>query len=639
MTSPAPRTRLASVFQHHAVLQAERACPVWGWDAPGQEVTLRLAGHAASTRAGADGRFEIELPARAHGGPYVLEVEGSTHVTIEDVWFGEVWLASGQSNMEWKVAASHDAFREIASAQLPQIRVFKVELRPSTTPELDCQGAWVPCSPETVGELSAVGYFFARELWRARQVPIGIIDATWGGTRIEAWASAEALGPLLPDLESQRASLASELADLPALRARYERTLLDWQHTHMPVDAENVGFREGWAAPEHRDADWQSLDLPTFWQSHGMAFNGVVWFRRAVTLPSTWAGRELVLSLGALDDFDDSYFDGTLVGRTPPGTLDAHRVLRRYAIHADRAPGGSHVLAVRVFDHFGGGGFAGPASEMFIECPALGERIALHGPWRLRVEREIPLVPMSVFESMPPPPLALAQQNAPAALFCGMIAPLIPYALRGALWYQGESSVDQHRRYCALQVALMRDWRTRWRQGQFPFYYVQLANYAATAHWPRLREAQAQAASEPQAGMVVTFDIGNPNDIHPTNKQEVGRRLSLWARARVYGEASLPHESPELVGVTIEGPLARVRLAHAEGLRTSDGHAPRGFTLAGADGRHVPASARIEGDEVVLSCADVARPSAVRYAFVDTLAANLQNAAGLPATPFRTDAD
>jgi sialate O-acetylesterase len=639
MTFSASRTRLASLFSDHAVLQAERACPVWGWDSPGQALTLRLGGEEASTRAGADGRFELELPARAAGGPYTLEVEGSTRVSVEDVWFGEVWLASGQSNMEWRVAASHDAAREIAAAQLPLIRAFKVPPRPSATPELDCAGAWVPCSPESVGELSAVGYFFARELWRARGVPIGIIDATWGGTRIEAWASSEALAPLVPELEAQRAQLASELADLPALRARYERTLLDWQQSHMPVDAENAGFAQGWAAPEHPDADWLALDMPTFWQSHGMAFNGVVWFRRAVTLPSSWAGRELVLSLGALDDFDDSYFDGALVGRTPPGTLEAHRLLRRYAIPGERVRGGSHVLAVRVFDHFGGGGFAGPAGEMFIECPALGERIALHGPWRLRVEREIPLVPMSVFETLPPPPLALAQQNAPAALFCGMIAPLIPYALRGALWYQGESSVDQHRRYRALQVALIRDYRTRWRQGQFPFYYVQLANYAATAHWPRLREAQAQAASEPQTGMVVTFDIGNPNDIHPTNKQEVGRRLSLWARARVYGEPSLAHEGPTLAAVTIERSLARVRLANAAGLRTSDGHAPRGFTLAGADGRHVPASARIEGDEVLLSCADVPRPSAVRYAFVDTLAANLQNAAGLPAAPFRTDAD
>jgi sialate O-acetylesterase len=367
-----------------------------------------------------------------------------------------------------------------------------------------------------------------------------------------------------------------------------------------------------------------------------MTFNGVVWFRRTVELPSAWAEREVWLSLGALDDFDDTYFDGVLVGRTPPGTLEAHRVRRRYPIPSARS-GARHVLAVRVFDHFGAGGFAGPASDMYLECPELGERLALGGAWRLLAERQIPLLPMNVFESLPRPPLALAQQNAPAALFHGMLAPLIPYALRGAIWYQGESNVDRHASYRAMLVALIRDLRTRWAQGQFPFYYVQLANYSASPTWPLLREAQAEAASEPETGMVVTLDIGDERDIHPTNKQEVGRRLALWARARTYGEAGLAHQGPTLERVRIEGAIVRVRFAQAEGLATSDGDAPRGFTLAGSDGGHQPASAHVEGSEVVLSSERVPAPCAVRYAFVDTLRVNLCNRAGLPAAPFRTD--
>lgn len=637
MPEQLPRTRLASLFTQHAVLQAGQTCPVWGWDTPGRSLTLRLGGITAEARADAGGNFLFELPAMDPGGPHTLVVEGSSRVELADVWFGEVWLASGQSNMEWPVSAARDARREVAAARWPAIRSFKVEPRPSLQEEVECGGQWEVCSPETAAELSAVGYYFARELHEALGVPVGIIDATWGGTCIEAWTSPAALGPVLPSLDQTRARLAADLLELPRLRAEYQQAVLDWQTASLPADTENRGLALGWAAAALDDAGWRELDLPAFWQSHGMAFNGVVWFRRAIEVPSGWAGQALTLRLGALDDFDHAYFDGEEVGRTPPGTLDAHRVRRKYPVPGRLVRGGRHVVAVRVFDHFGGGGFAGPASEMFLECAASGERIALAGPWRLAVEREIPLLPMSVFESLPPPPLALALQHAPGALFNGMLAPLVPYGLRGALWYQGESNVDRHREYRTLFVAFMRDLRTRWGQGQFPFYYVQLANFVASPSWPRLREAQAGAEIEPETGMVVTLDVGDAHDIHPTNKQEVGRRLALLARARTYGEAALPCQGPRLERVSIEGSQARVRFASAAGLRTADGRAPRGFTLAGPDGRHVEAQAMIEGGDVILSSPEVGRPCAVRYAFSDAPDVNLQNGAGLPAAPFRTD--
>lgn len=637
MSEQPARTRLASLFTHHAVLQAGQTCPVWGWDAPGKDLTLRLGELALSARADADGNFGFELPAMGPGGPHTLVVEGSSRVELGDVWFGEVWLASGQSNMEWPVSAARDARREAAEARWPAIRAFKVEPRSSLQEEVECGGRWEVCSPETVGDFSAVGYFFARELHQARGVAVGIIDATWGGTCIEAWISPAALGPVLPSLDATRARLAADLNELPRLQAEYERVVLEWQAANLPSDATNRGLGLGWAEAGFDDSGWASLELPAFWQAHGMAFNGVVWFRRAVEVPPTWAGHAVTLSLGALDDFDHAYFDGEEVGRTPPGTLDAHRVRRRYPVPATSVRGGRHVVAVRVFDHFGAGGFAGPAGEMFLECAARGERIPLTGAWRLGVEREIPLLPMNVFESLPRPPLALALQHAPGALFNAMLAPLVPYALRGMIWYQGESNVDRHAEYRGLQVALIRDLRTRWGRGQFPFYYVQLANFVASPGWPRLREAQAAAENEPETGMVVTLDVGDSQDIHPTNKQEVGRRLSLWARARTYGEAALVHQGPQLERVSIEGSRVRVRLAHAEGLNTTDGRAPRGFTLAGPDGRHVAARASLEGGDVLLSSAEVARPCAVRYAFEDDPRVNLQNGAGLPAAPFRTD--
>jgi sialate O-acetylesterase len=637
-------TELASLFTDHAILQAGRPCPIWGWDRPGQALRVRLLAAGGgevgcwSAEADAAGRFVCELAATASGGPYQLVVEGSSTRVIEDVWFGEVWLASGQSNMEWTVASSSDAPREIAEAHWPALRFFKVEPLASQVPRERCAGRWVVCCPADAGDFSAVGYAFAREIHRAQRVPVGIIDATWGGTRIEAWMSLEALEPLLPELPELRARLERELSELPRLRAEYEQATVEWQRAHLPADTGNQGLSRGWAEPAFDDSAFAELPLPGFWQAHGMVFNGVVWFRRAVELPASWAGHELMLGLGALDDFDHTYFDGVEIGRTPPGTLDAHRVLRRYRVPAERVRGGSHLLAVRIFDHFGGGGFAGPASEMVLECPALGERIALSGPWRVAVEREIPLVPMGVFESFPAPPLALAQQHTPAALFQGMTAPLIPYAIRGAIWYQGESNVTSHERYRDQMRALIRDYRTRWGQGQFPFHYVQLASFRATEDWPRLREAQAEALSEPATGMVVTLDIGDPNDIHPRNKREVGRRLALVARARTYGEA-LVHEGPRLLGVDIAGSSARVRFTNAAGLATSDAQPPRGFTLAGADGKAWPAHAVIDGESVVLSHPRVPAPRAVRYAFSDAPDVNLQNAAGLPAWPFRTDVD
>ncbi|MET0409770.1 MAG: sialate O-acetylesterase [Polyangiaceae bacterium] len=640
---PAHQTRLASLFTDHLVLQADEPCPVWGWDEPGRAVTLRLSGaglreYTLSAESNAQGEFRFVVAPTAPGGPYTLTVEGSSTIVLSDVWLGEVWLASGQSNMEWKVASSKDAAREVESADFPLIRQFKVEPRPSQTPESTTPGSWQVCSPTTAPELSAVGYFFARELVQKRGVAVGIIDATWGGTCIEAWISLSALEGVLPDLAAQRARLQAELGDLPRLAAEYSDKLTAWQRASLPGDTDNQGLARGWARPEHDDASWPTLELPTLWQRHGLLFNGVVWFRKVLEIPARFAGHELTISLGAVDDFDDTYLGGELAGSTPPGTVDAHRVRRRYVVPAARVQAGRTVLAVRVFDHFGGGGFVSVPSEMHIESSAYpGQRIPLAGPWRYAVEREIPLVPMSVFNGYPAPPAALAQQNTPAALFHGMIAPLVPYALRGAIWYQGESNAERHALYRAQQIALIRDWRTRWGQGQFPFYVVQLANFKASPGWPRLREAQAGARTEPAADFVVTIDIGDSNDIHPTNKQEVGRRLSLLARARAYGE-DVVHHGPRLRSFKVEERRVRVQLDHAVGLCTSDGKPVRGFFLAGPSGKFAAARAEIEGSDVVLSASDVPEPRAVRYAFSDDPDANLINGAGLPAEPFRTDA-
>lgn len=621
------------------VLQRDRRNALWGWDEPDREVRVTLEGHAGSQffrarTAENDGRFELELPELPAGGPYTLTIEGSSTERLVDVLVGEVWLASGQSNMEWTVAMSAGADREIAEAHHPQLRCLFVTRTPSPEPAARAFAEWRVVSPKSVGDVSAVGYFFARELQRALGVPVGFVDAAWGGTRVEAWTSARALGAVL-DLGAERARYVLPAHQLEETRRHYAGCLLAWQKANLPADRGPSGDTPEPARPDASPEGWRELRAPGSWQSAGMRFNGVVWYRKQIELPQSFAESGLVLSLGAIDDFDHTYFNGRAVGSHPAGTAEAHQIRRKYQVPRELVKAGRNVIAVRVFDHFGEGGLMGPAHELYVE--SRGERLSLAGDWQVHVELEIPLVPPSVFATYPPPPPALQPQNAPAALWNGMIAPLVPFGIAGALFYQGESNVDAHADYRRRFLALIRDWRSQFGQGQFPFLYAQLAGFGGTDAWALLREAQADARSEPATAMACTIDLGDRNDIHPRNKLEVGRRLARLALREHYGLESVAAHGPRLSKLEIRGRDAIVRLSHADGLATSDGSPARGFEMAGRDGVFHPAAAHIESASVRLTSDRVARPHAVRYAFHDFVDVNLVNAAGLPAEPFRTD--
>jgi sialate O-acetylesterase len=566
-----------------------------------------------------------------------LRIRGSTEAVLEDVLVGEVWLAAGQSNLEFPLARAEGGQQEIARARHPGLRMFKVATVAAREPELTVTGVWRECSPEAAGEFSAVGYFFARELEEKLGVPVGIIDASWGGTRVEAWTSREALDPVM-DVEWELGKLAADERDLERIAAEYVAAMTEWEAEKLPADPGNQGEGWGFADPDYDDAAWRTLPLPAYWQAHGMPFNGVVWFRRALDLPEAWAGHELVLSLGAIDDFDHTYHNGKLVGSHPKGTPGAYQIQRRYRVPGSLVRPGRNVLSVRVFDHAGEGGFAGPADAMFVETARPGGgRLPLAGDWRCEVEHRILLVPMDVFQTCPPRPAVLDRQNGLAALYNGMIAPLVPFGLRGAIWYQGESNVAEHRTYRQRFTALIRDYRTRWGAGTFPFYFVQLAAFLDSPAWPYLREAQADTLSEPATGMANAIDIGEPHDVHPRNKQEVGRRLALVALANAY-HLDLECSGPVLDRVEISAGSVRVHFSHADGLHTS-GPSPTatGFELGGEDGVFHPAETHLDGATVLLECAAVPTPRAVRYAWADYPEVNLYNGAGLPAVPFRTD--
>jgi len=633
---------LSPLFSDHMVLQRDRANSIYGKDNPRQVVTLRVEGSntplpTIEVTATADGTWCLAAPALPAGGPYRLRIKGSDERTIEDVLSGEVWVASGQSNMEWKLPPTDHGEEDVAAASDPLLRMFKVDQTAVGTPRNTVVGQWNPATPQNAADFSAIGYFFAKNLREKLGVPVGIINASWGGTRVEAWTSREALRSVMP-VDAELAALAEASKDLPRIQAEYRAKVAAWEESVFPIDTVNTGAPQGWGRDDFDDHAWPTMPLPSFWQNQGLTFNGCVWFRRTIDVPASWVGHDLILNLGAVDDFDTTYFNGKVIGATPRGTPNAYKLPRRYVVPAELLKTGQNTIAVRVFDQFGDGGFAGPAISMAAESTATGAVLPLSGSWRYSVERAVPLVAGSVYATSPATPAILSPQNNAAFLFNGMIAPLVRYGIRGAIWYQGEANVGVANTYRERFTTLIRDWRSRWGQGDFPFLFVQLANFTETPSWPFLREAQAQTLVEPATGMAVTLDIGNAKDIHPRNKREVGRRLALLARAQVYGEKTLESTGPSLDHVQIANGVARIDWRYSGGLRIRNGGTKlTGFELAGADGVYHPAVASIEGSTVVVTSAAVPVPQTVRYAWADNPDANLENATGLPAAPFRTD--
>jgi sialate O-acetylesterase len=470
-------------------------------------------------------------------------------------------------------------------------------------------------------------------------VKVGLIHSSWGGTPAEAWTSREAL-QAEPSLRPMVADFDAALRDPDAQKA-FAAKLQAWENSNYHQDAGNEGFAKGWAKPDLDTRDWGSLALPQPWEKAGLAIDGAVWFRRMVEVPAAWAGRDLRLSLGALDDFDTTYFNGEEVGRTGQETPGYWSVPRRYTVPGRIVTGGPAVVTVRVFDHYGNGGFAGVAPEMTL-APAdgSGPTIALAGAWSYRVERALePAHPDFATQPRYPSP---DNPNSPTVLYGAMITPLTPYAIRGVIWYQGESNAGSAFQYRTLFPTMIRDWRRAWGRGAFPFYFVQLANYMqrkaepGESEWAELREAQAMALALPRTGMAVAIDIGEADDIHPRNKTDVGLRLARWALADTHGQPVVK-SGPLYDSFAVERSAIRVLFRHAGGLATSDGAAPKGFAIAGADRKWRWAETRIDGQTVVASSPEVKEPVAVRYAWADNPEATLRNRQGLPASPFRTD--
>ncbi|MCD9032795.1 beta galactosidase jelly roll domain-containing protein [Luteimonas sp. Y-2-2-4F] len=602
------------------VLQRERPLPVWGWSEPGVSVHVRIAGQEVTAAAAADGRWRVELAALRAGGPHRLVVDdGRDPVAFDDVLVGDVWLASGQSNMEWPIAKSSDAQAVIASATDPAIRHFKVPRSWAGAPQRQLEdGRWVASSPAAAGDFSAVAHAFARELRAATGVPIGIVDSTWGGSTIEAWTDAATQG-LDPAGIDARAHALRE-ADARAL-AQTRRNLARWPA--LPADD------AGWQAPDADTSDWVEIATPALWEGAGWnGLDGVAWYRATFTLDADETQAGVVLGVGRIDDSDVTWVNGHQVGATSM----QYALPRRYAVPASALRAGVNHVAVRVEDFGGGGGLHGEPGEVFVQ-PQRGAPRALDGGWRFRVaQARVALVD--------------DKNQHPALLYNAMIHPLQPYALRGVIWYQGESNantVAQARRYRAQFPALIGQWRRQWDAPALPFLWVQLASFSSGADrgdespWAVLRESQSAALALPATAQVVAIDIGDARDIHPRDKRSVGHRLALAARPVAYGEA-VAWRGPAFAGVSFADHAATVTFAGEAPAARSGGRELRGFAVAGRDRVFHPAQAWIHGETVVARSPDVPEPVAVRYAWRDEAGhADLVGATGLPASPFRSD--
>lgn len=615
--------KLPRIFADHMVLQRNKPVHVWGWAAPNEQVTVSIGTAVQRTTTGRQGRWEVFLPPLTAGGPHTIVIKGKNTIQLQDVLVGEVWVCSGQSNMEWPLRSAANANAEIAAANYPMIRQFSAPHVTELTPQEDVKsGEWKACSLATAGDFTAVGYFFARELYKELNVPIGLINTNWGGTNVETWISRESFFGE-PQFTSLKSSMPVTFDSVLRVKQAAFDKMLNSVQPGLPSPAEERTF----AQPAYNDAGWKTMKLPSHWENAGLPnLDGEVWFRKEIIIPEGTKPGTAILSLGPIDDNDSTFVNGVLAGVT-----NRYDEPRHYQLAEGMLKPGRNVIAIKVFDGGGGGGLYAVPGQMKLQLP--GSAITLEGDWKFRIARH-----QSVS--------SIGPNEYPTLLYNSMIHPFTGYPIAGFIWYQGESNTGRAVQYKTSFPLMIKDWRKQWKE-ELPFYFVQLANFntgnGTNQHggstWAELREAQAQTLRLPNTGMAVTIDIGESNDIHPRNKQDVGKRLAANALAKTYGRPRT-FSGPTFQSMQVEGDKAILSFSHAAGgfdIRNKYGYI-NGFEIAGADGRFYYAKAFAEGEKIVVFCDKVAKPAAVRYAWADDPNdVNLFNKEGFPAAPFRTD--
>lgn len=614
---------LPLLFNDGMVLQRNKPIPVWGWANANEKIEVYFKEQVVRTKADKNGKWSVHLNSETAGGPYELTVKGKNIITIKNVMVGEVWLCSGQSNMEFTVNQAMNAEQEIKESDYPMIRQFLVGKEMSSTPKEKLKSAkWEASSPTTIGNFTAVGYFCAKKLYQELKIPIGIINASWGGTCVETWTGKEAF-----ENSDEFKSMIAKYSkiDIDSLSEKQKKTIvgkiesIQGSKLDMHTDPQ---FRD----PNFDDSNWPEMQAPKLWEHQQFPnLDGVVWMRKSIVISKEDAGKEAILELAKVDDDDVTYINGVEVG-----TTIGYNKKRIYKIPTGVLKEGSNSIAVRITDYTGGGGIWGDETDLKL---TIGNTvIPLYGKWKFQV------VDVTI---------GISPNSYPSLLFNAMINPLIPYAFQGVLWYQGEANANRAEQYKKAFPTMIADWREKWNQGDFPFYFVQLStfdefggNSNKGSRWAELREAQSfTLETVANTGMAVTTDIGNAKDIHPINKQDVGKRLAVIALNKVYHK-NVIFSGPTFKSMEIKGNQIILTFENiGSGLMTPNKYGYlEGFEIAGADKVFHYAKAYIDGDKVVVYNVDVQNPVAVHYGWADDAGdCNLYNAEGFPASPFRTD--
>ncbi|MFT4152974.1 sialate O-acetylesterase [Parafilimonas sp.] len=617
--------KLPAFFSDSMVLQQDTNAPVWGWAKAGEKVEVSGSWSGKNVQAIADntGKWMVKLPTPKAGGPYDVTIKANETTILHGVLIGEVWICSGQSNMEmpvqgWAGAPIHNAATEIAGANYPSIRFFTVEKNIAFTPQQDVKGAWSSCSPASAATFSATAYFFGRALYNHLHVPIGLIHTSWGGTIAEAWTSEASLRTM-GDFNKGLDAVGQMATNLKEILFKDSVNAIAWKKAL----AENNNAYAGDAT----DTSWHTMQLPALWESKGLDIDGIVWFKRAIDIPAAWQGKTLNVDLGPVDDNDVTFLNGSVVDSTMQDGSWAKD--RNYSIPANLVKTGRNVLAVKVIDNAGNGGIYGRPEQLRLYAEGGHDTINLSGDWLYKVA------------AVKPPVATGSNPNQPSVLYNGMIAPLVPFAIKGAVWYQGESNVGRAKQYSKLFPLMISDWRRLFNAPDFPFYFVQIAPYkygGDSTQAAALRDAQRRTLSTlPNTGMAVTMDIGQTDNIHPEDKQDVGKRLSLWALNKTYGDKSIVYSGPLYKGFEVKGNKVIVSFTNADGGLTSNNKPLKDFELQDTDGSWKPATAAIEGDKVIVSSDAVAKPTGVRYAYYSYAQGTLFNGKGLPASSFTSE--
>jgi sialate O-acetylesterase len=620
--------RLPKLIGDGMVLQRNTTLKIWGWAAPKEKITINFGDIIRETISNDQGEWEVKLSNLNAGGPYTMTISGSNSITLKDILVGDVWVCSGQSNMELNMKRASPIYGpEIKSAENNYIRYFAV---PQTynfkEPQNDYNsGNWQTANPNTVLTFGAIGYFFARELYQKYLVPIGIINTAIGGTPVEAWISEEAIKAF--PVYYKEAQKFKDDALISQIEKQDRERSQDW---YTELGQKDEGYKDPqkkWSDPATNKDGWATMKIPGYWVNTGLgAINGVVWFKKEIDVPVSMVGQTALLKLGRIVDADSAFINGVFVGTTsyqyPP---------RRYEVKANLLKAGKNILIVRVINNSGIGGFV---LDKPYQLVVNEQTIDLQGDWQYRLGAIMKPLAGQTFV-----------KYKSTGLYNAMISPLLNFSIKGVLWYQGESNAERPVEYRQLFPALIQDWRNNWKQGDFPFLFVQLPNFMepkpapSESNWALLREAQLKTLSLPNTGMAVAIDIGEWNDIHPLNKLDVAKRLALAAQKVAYGDSKVIYSGPIYQSMNIKGNKAILSFDHIGNGLIAKGNKPLNqFAIAGTDKKFVWATAHIKKNRVVVWSDKIQNPVAVRYAWADNPeGANLYNKEGLPASPFRTD--